>query len=93
MRVVHPGWILRRELEARDISANALALAVGAPPSRITEILDGKRGISPETALRLARYFGMSAVVWLSLQTAYELAATEEALGPRIAVEVKPATV
>jgi antitoxin HigA-1 len=91
MRAVHPGWILRRELEAHDISANALALAVGAPPNRIADILDGKCGISPETALRLARYFGISAVLWLSLQTAYELAAAEEALGPRIAVEVKPA--
>ncbi len=55
------------------------------------DILNGKRAISPETALRLARFFGNSAMFWLNLQTAYELAVTEEALGKRIAEEVKPA--
>ena len=55
------------------------------------DILNGKRANSPEAALRLARFFGNSAMFWLNLQTAYELAVTEEALGKRIAEEVKPA--
>jgi antitoxin HigA-1 len=93
VRAVHPGWMLRREIEAHGVSAKELAFAVGAQPSRIADILDGRCGISPEIALRLARYFGTSAVIWLSLQTAYELAAAEKALGPRIAAEVKPVAV
>lgn len=91
MRAVHPGWILRRELEARGLTPSALALSIGASPGRIADILDGRRGVSPETALRLGRFFGAGASLWLSLQAAYELAAAEAALGPRIAVEVKPA--
>jgi antitoxin HigA-1 len=91
MTPVHPGRILRRELEARKLSANALALALRTPSGRITDILNGKRGVSPETALRLARYFGNSARFWLNLQTAYELAVAEAKLGERIASEVSPA--
>jgi antitoxin HigA-1 len=87
---VHPGRILRRELQARDLSANKLALALHSPSGRITDILNGKRGISPDTALRLGRYFGNSARFWLNLQTAYELALAERDLGARIASEVKP---
>jgi antitoxin HigA-1 len=90
MKAVHPGRILRRELESREMSANALALALRTPSGRIIEILNGKRGISPETALRLARYFGNSAMFWLNLQTAYGLAVTEEQHGKRIAIEVNP---
>src|SRR5271165_158602 len=91
MKAIHPGRILRRELESRKMSANALALALRTPSGRIVDILNGKRGISPETALRLARFFGNSAIFWLNLQTAYELAVAEEALGQRVAEEVKPA--
>jgi antitoxin HigA-1 len=91
MRLVHPGKILKDEIEARGLSANALALALRTPSGRITDILNGKRGISPETALRLARYFGNSARFWLNLQTAYELAVAEAKLGERIASEVSPA--
>ena len=69
----------------------ALALALRTPSGRIVDSLNGKRGISPETALRLARFFGASAMVWLNLQTAYELAMAEEALGQRIEEKVKPA--
>lgn len=87
---VHPGRVLRRELNARDLSANRLAIAVRLPSGRITDILNGKRGISPDTALRLGRYFGNSARFWLNLQTAYELALAEKELGARIASEVKP---
>jgi antitoxin HigA-1 len=91
MLVVHPGRILKRELETREISANKLALALRLPSSRIIDILNGKRGISPETALRLARYFGNSAQFWLNLQTAYELSIAECDLGERVAAEVIPA--
>ena len=88
---IHPGRILRREMAARELSANALALALRTPSGRITDILNGKRGISPETAMRLARYFGNSARFWLNLQTNYELSAAEAKLGERIASEVAPA--
>jgi len=91
MRPVHPGRVLRRELETRKLFANALAIALRTPSGRITDILNGKLGVSPETAMRLARYFGASARFWLNLQTAYELAVAEAELGERIAAEVAPA--
>lgn len=91
MKAVHPGRILKRELMSRAMSANALALALRTPSGRIVDILNGKRGISPETALRLARYFGNSPLFWLNLQTAYELAVAEQAHGERVAREVSPA--
>jgi addiction module HigA family antidote len=91
MRPVHPGRILKREIEARRLSANALAIALRTPSGRVTDILNGKRGLSPETAMRLARYFGNSARFWLNLQTAYELAVAEAEYGDRIASEVTPA--
>ena len=87
---IHPGRILKRELEARELSANRLALALRLPSGRITDILNGKRGISPATALRLARYFGNSARFWMNLQTAYELAVAEREIGERVTVEVSP---
>ena len=91
MMIVHPGRVLRREMEVRGLSANALALALRTPSGRVTDILNGKRGISPETAMRLGRYFGNSAQFWLNLQMAYELAVAERDLGARIAAEVTPA--
>ena len=69
----HPGDILRHELEARGVSANRLALALGVPSGRIVEILNHKRGISADTALRLSRYIGTSAEFWMNLQTNYDL--------------------
>ncbi|WP_158814417.1 HigA family addiction module antitoxin [Methylocapsa sp. S129] len=90
---VHPGRILRRELKARTLSANRLALELKLPSGRITDILNGKRGISPDTALRLGRYLGNSARFWLNLQMAYELAVAEREIGPRIVEEIKPAPV
>ncbi len=90
MAPVHPGRVLKRELEARELSANRLALALRLPSGRITDILNAKRGISPDTALRLGRYFGNSARFWLNLQTAYELALAEKEIGARIASEVNP---
>jgi addiction module HigA family antidote len=91
MKAIHPGRILKREIEARKLSANALAIALRTPSGRITDILNGKRGVSPETAMRLARYFGNSARFWLNLQTAYALAVAESELGEKIAAEVTPA--
>jgi antitoxin HigA-1 len=87
---VHPGRILRRELEARGLSANRLALALRLPSGRITDILNGKRGISAESALRLGRYFGNSAQFWMNLQTAFELAVAERDIGARVNAEVTP---
>lgn len=85
---VHPGRILKRELVTRELSANKLALALRVPSGRITSILNGKRAISPDTALRLARYFGNSAQFWMNLQTRYDLLVAERELGKRIKAEV-----
>ena len=91
MTLIHPGRILRRELAARDMSASKLALALRVPSGRITSILNGKRAISPETALRLAHYFGNSAQFWMNLQSRYDLAVAERDLGKRIEAEVETA--
>ncbi|WP_297900940.1 HigA family addiction module antitoxin [Metallibacterium sp.] len=87
---VHPGEILRGELEARELSANRLALALRLPSGRITDILGGKRGISPDTAMRLARYFGNDARFWMNLQTDYELAEATRRFGKQVEAEVMP---
>ena len=91
MVAVHPGRILKRELSARELSANKLALALRVPSGRITSILNGKRAITPETALRLSRYFGNSAQFWMNLQTRYDLVTTECKMGERIESEVEHA--
>ena len=88
---VHPGRILQRELRARGLSANKLALALRVPSGRITSILNGKRSITSDTALRLARYFGNSARFWMNLQTRYDLLVAEERLGDKIDREVERA--
>lgn len=77
MRPVHPGEILRDELEALSLSANALAKELDVPVNRITAILNGQRGVTANTALRLARYFGTTPQVWLNLQKTYELRRAE----------------
>jgi addiction module HigA family antidote len=92
MQAIHPGRILKRELQARALSANRLALALRVPSGRITSLVNGKRSITPETALRLARYFGNSAEFWLNLQTRYDLVTTEARIGERIKTEVVEAT-
>jgi antitoxin HigA-1 len=88
---VHPGEILQEELAARDLTANALALKLRVPANRLTEILNGKRGISPDTALRLSRALGPSAAFWLNLQSQHDLARTEKLHGARIRAEVESA--
>jgi len=91
MKPIHPGRILKREITARKLSANKLALALRVPSGRITQILSEKRGVSAETALRLSRYFGNSAQFWMNLQGRYELAVAEREMGSRINVEVRQA--
>src|SRR5579872_2457782 len=70
---VHPGAVLKEELEARGLSANAFALKLRVPPQRIQEIVAGKRGITPETALRIGTALGTGARLWLAMQQAYDL--------------------
>lgn len=90
---VHPGRFLKRELEARKLSANRLALDIGVPSGRITDILNGRRSISPDTALRLGLYFGNSPQFWLDLQSQYDLALVQREKGEEIARRVRPADV
>lgn len=87
----HPGKLLRRELDSRSLSANRLALDLGVPSGRITDILNGRRSISADTALRLARYFGNSAQFWLDLQSQYNIAVAERDVGKEIMRRVRPA--
>jgi addiction module HigA family antidote len=88
---IHPGRLLKRELAARGLSANRLALDLGVPSGRITDILNGKRSISADTALRLGRYFGNSAQFWLDLQSQHDIAVVENERGAEIARRVRPA--
>ena len=91
MRAIHPGEILREEyLVPIELSVNALAMDLHVPATRMHEIVKERRGITPDTALRLARYFGGDAQSWLNLQTRYDLASTDEtaickAVSPRAA--------
>ena len=89
--ISHPGRFLKRELAARDLSANRLSLDLGVPSGRITDILNGRRAITADTALRLGRYFGNSAQFWLDLQSQYEIAVVEREKGAEIAKRVRPA--
>jgi antitoxin HigA-1 len=88
---VHPGEVLRAEfLDPRGMSVNALALALRVPAPRINDVVRGKRAVSPETALRLARYFGTSALFWMNLQITYDLRVTTLESGARIEREIEP---
>jgi addiction module HigA family antidote len=87
---VHPGRILKRELEEASLSAHAAALALRIPANRLTEIINGKRAVSADTALRLGRFFGTSAQTWMNLQAQYELQVAEDASAARIEREVAP---
>ena len=89
--LVHPGKVLKDEIEARNITAGALALKLMVHPNKITEIIRGNRAISPETALRLARYFKTSAQFWMNLQTNYDLAKARILNGEQINKEISPA--
>jgi addiction module HigA family antidote len=87
---VHPGRILKSEIDEMNLSANALALALRIPANRLTEITNGRRSISPDTALRLGRYFSTSAQLWMNLQSSYHLQEAEDLLAERIAADVQP---
>ena len=90
MRPVHPGEILGEELQELDMSANALAKAIAVPTNRVTAILQGRRGVTADTALRLSRYFGTSPQFWLDLQKTFELRVAEIESGESIAARVQP---
>jgi addiction module HigA family antidote len=92
MRPIHPGEILRSELDELGMSASALAQALRVPVNRITGILNGRRAVSADTALRLARYFDTSAEFWLNLQSAYELRIARRGVEKQIIREVRPRT-
>ena len=88
---IHPGEILREEvLKPRGLSQNALARALKVPPRRINEIVLEKRGITADTALRLARYFGTSAEIWTGLQADYDLRMVRYEKAATIEREVEP---
>ena len=90
---VHPGEILQKEfLEPMGLSQNKLAMALHVPARRINEIVLAKRGITADTALRLARYFEMTPQFWLGLQMDYELDIAKDALEDRLEREITPMT-
>ena len=90
MRPVHPGEVLREDyLQPLGMSANALAIALRIPASRVNDIVLERRSITPDTALRLARYFGGDAQSWLNLQTAYDLKIAAAELGNSLQ-EIQP---
>jgi len=90
LRLLHPGEHLRSVLDDAGLSANAVALSLRVPANRLTEILNGRRAITADTAMRLGRYFGTSAQMWVNLQARYDLETAEEALAERIQMEVQP---
>lgn len=81
---IHPGEHLAEELKALDMSAAELARKIGVPPNRVTQILNGSRAITGDTALRLAHFFGTSAQFWLNLQALYDLRRAEGKIGKSI---------
>ena len=91
--ISHPGRLLKRELAARKLSANRLSLDIGVPSGRITDILNARRSITADTAVRLGRYFGNSAQFWLDLQNQYDISVVEREKGGEIAKRVRPADV
>jgi antitoxin HigA-1 len=92
MRPIHPGEVLREDyLVPLGMSVNALANALNVPAPRINDVVRGRRGVSADTAMRLARYFGSDARSWLNLQAAYDLRLAEIENAKRIEREVRPA--
>jgi addiction module HigA family antidote len=91
MRPVHPGEVLLEDyIKPMEISVRALSFALHVPYSRLREIVDGKRGISADTALRLERYFGSEAHGWLALQAAYDLRVAAQLNAKLIKREISP---
>ena len=91
MRPIHPGEILAEEyLRPLDMTAHSLASALHITPARVNEIVRAERGITPDTALRLARFFDTSAEYWLNLQTAYDLRKAYQEVGLKVSEEITP---
>jgi len=91
---IHPGEILRADfMEPLGLSMNRLALDLRVPVTRIAEIVHERRGVTPDTALRLARYFNTSAAFWMNLQSAYDLEVAQDKLSRVIEREVRPADI
>ena len=91
MRPIHPGEIIREEyLAPLQMTAHALAMALRVPAPRINDIVRERRAITPDTALRLARYFNTTAQFWLNLQSSFDLKQTEAEAGRKIAAEIRP---
>lgn len=88
---IHPGAVLKEELEARGLSAAAFALKLRVAPQRVQEIVAGKRAITPETALRIGTALGTGARLWLAMQQAYDLRKIELKLGDKVRSEVDAA--
>lgn len=85
LELIHPGEILLEEfMKPMGISINGLARAIAVPPGRISSIVNGKRAITADTAIRLGRYFGTSPEVWMGLQADYELRVTQRVIGPEV---------
>ena len=90
---IHPGEILREEfLYPLDMAAHELAMALRVPATRINDIVNEKRGITADTALRLSRYFGTTARFWMNMQSSWELEVAEDRLGSKLGREVLPRT-
>lgn len=90
---VHPGRVLELEfLKPLEMTPYRLAASIGVPPPRVYDLVRGKRGISADTALRLARYYGTSARFWLNLQARYDLEVAEEKAGKEIERAIRPLT-
>ncbi len=88
---IHPGEVLGEEfLSPMQISQSRLARDINVPPRRINEICLGKRGITPDTALRFARYFGTSAEFWMNLQQRYDLERHKDEIEERLRREIRP---
>ena len=91
MRPIHPGEIIREEyLVPLQMTAHALAIALRVPAPRINDIVRERRAVTPDTALRLARYFDTTAQFWLNLQSSFDLKQAESAAGRKIAAEIRP---
>jgi len=90
MRPVHPGEILKGELDELHINASTLAKILMVPPNRVIEIIKGRRSITADTAIRLSRFFGTTAEFWLHLQSAYDLKTTEKKSSKQIYNQIHP---
>ena len=90
MRPIHPGEILKDELDELELSANAFAKKLSVPVNRITSIINGKRSITADTALRLSQFLGTTAEFWLNLQSSYDLKIAMKKNGREIKKQIQP---